>query len=103
MVTIQEIQTFIALYSEYIKTFKKAIHHEKANSKNPNYLGWQWYDVETLGAKLQRLVARGFIKVSFRPSKGATYYRLLHREEIADALKTFLSPTEYRKLRAKPW
>jgi len=104
MVSIEDVKAFLALYPEHVKTFKKAIEHEKANSKNPNYLGWQWYDVETLGAKLQRLVVNGFIKINFR-SRSSTCYRLNDnaKEQIADALESFLPPNEYRKLRALPW
>ena len=102
MVTIEEAKAFLNQHPEYVKTFKKAIEHEKANSNNPNYLGWEWYDVETLGAKLQRLVVNGLIRVNFH-SRSSTCYRMNNREEIADALENFLSSDEYRKLRAKPW
>jgi len=104
MVTIDDLKTFLKQHPEYVKTFQKAIEHEKANSKNPSYLGWEWYDVETLGAKLQRLVANGFIKVNFR-SRSSTCYRLKDdvKEQIADALESFLPLDEYRKLRAQPW
>ena len=104
MVTIDDVQKFLRQYPEYIKTFKKAIEHQKANSKNPHYLGWQWYDVETLGAKLQRLVVNGFIKVNF-DSRSSTCYLLKDdaKEQIADALESFLPLKEYSKLRARPW
>ena len=104
MVTVDEVKKFLRKYPRYVKTFKKAIEHEKANSKNPNYLGWQWYDVETLGAKLQRLVVNGFIRVNF-DSRSSTCYRLKDdaKEQIADALESFLPLKEYGKLRARPW
>ena len=104
MVSVDDAKEFLSFNPDYIKTFKKAIENEKTNSKNPHYLGWTWYDVETYGAKLQRLVVNGFIKVNFK-SRSATCYRLKDdaKEQIADALKSFLPPKEYNKLRARPW
>jgi len=104
MISVEDVKAFLKQYPEYVKTFKKAIEHEKANSKNPNYLGWEWYDVETLGAKLQRLVVNGFVRINFH-SRSSTCYRLKDevKEQIADALESFLPSAEYRKLRATPW
>lgn len=75
MTNIDEVQALLSQQPEYKKTLNMAVKHEELNSKNPNYLGWAWYDVETLGAKLQRLVINGIIKVNFK-SRSATYYLL---------------------------
>jgi len=97
--TAQEIEAFLEKNNKYVKTFEKAIGHEKANSKNPNYLGWQWHDVETLGTELMRLIKEGFIRVNSRSKRGTYFYRLNEREEIAKSLKKFMSPRDYEKLR----
>lgn len=86
MVSVNEILVFLREYPEYVKTLKKAVEHEEQNATNPHYLGWEWYDVETLGAKLQRLVIGGIIKVNFK-SRSATCYLLKDRSVTKDALK----------------
>jgi hypothetical protein len=86
MVSVDEIMVLLREYPEYVKTLKKAIEHEEQNAMNPHYLGWEWYDVETLGAKLQRLVINGIIKVNFK-SRSATCYLLKDRKSTRDALK----------------
>jgi len=102
MVTTEEVKAFLSQHPEYVKTFKKAIEHERANSDNSNYLGWEWYHVETLGAKLQRLVVNGFIKVNFH-SRSSTCYRVNNLDEIVEALKSYLPSDEYRKLQDGSW
>jgi hypothetical protein len=102
MVSVGELRAFLTQRPEYVKTFKKAIEHERANSNNPNYLGWEWYDVETLGAKLQRLVVNGFVKVNFH-SRSSTCYRVNNLNEVLDALESFLPSDEYRRLQDGSW
>lgn len=93
MVTTEEVKAFLTQHPEYVKTFIRAIEQETANANNPNYLGWEWYNVETLGAKLQRLVVNGFIRVNFH-SRSSTCYRLNNMNEIVNALQGFLPNDE---------
>jgi len=86
MVTVEEILVFLREHPEYVKTLGKAVEHEEQNAMNPHYLGWEWYDVETLGAKLQRLVINGIIKVNFK-SRSSTCYLLKDRDAAKEALK----------------
>jgi hypothetical protein len=86
MVSVSEIVALLKEYPEYIKTLKKAIEHEEQNATNPHYLGWEWHDVETLGAKLQRLVTNGIIKVNFK-SRSTTCYLLKDRKSTKDAIE----------------
>lgn len=90
MVSVEELKAFLKEHSEYIKTLKMAAEHEKQNSENPNYLGWEWYDVETLGTKLQRLVVSGIIKINFK-SRSSTCYLLKDRNATIGALTFFLN------------
>ena len=87
MVSVDEVKAFLREYPEYVKTLQMAITHEEQNLTNPHYLGWEWYDVETLGAKLQRLVINGIIKVNFK-SRSATCYLLKDRNVVRDALSS---------------
>ena len=90
MVTVEEISAFLREHSEYVKTLRRAVEHEEQNATNPHYLGWEWYDVETLGAKLQRLVTNGIIKVNFK-SRSSTCYLLKDRNAAKEALKRLAS------------
>jgi hypothetical protein len=90
MVSVEELTAFLKEHSEYIKTLKMAAEHEEQNSKNPNYLGWEWYDVETLGTKLQRLVVNGIIKINFK-SRSSTCYLLKDRNATKIALTLIIN------------
>ena len=85
--TSPEIVVFLKEHPEYIKTLEKAVEHEEHNASNKNYLGWEWYDVETLGAKLMRLVTSGIVKVNFK-SRSTRCYLLKDREAVKKALKS---------------
>jgi hypothetical protein len=88
MTNVNEILSFLREYPEYVKTLRKAVEHEELNAANPHYLGWEWFDVETLGAKLQRLVINGIIKVNFK-SRSTTCYLLKDRNAVKEALKSY--------------
>jgi len=88
LVSVEELTVFLREHPEYIKTLKMAVEHEQQNSKNSNYLGWEWYDVETLGTKLQRLVVNGIIKINFK-SRSSTCYLLKDRNATTVALTHF--------------
>jgi len=81
-----EITAFLRERPEYIKTLKKAVEHEERNAGNPHYLGWEWYDVETFGTKLQRLVVAGIAKVNFK-SRSSTCYLLQNLKAVKAALQ----------------
>lgn len=83
--SVQELRIFLGEHPEYVKTLRKAIEHEEQNAANPHYLGWEWYDVETLGTKLQRLVVNGIIRVNFK-SRSSTCYLLKDRNVVKEAL-----------------
>jgi len=82
-----EVVAFLKEHPEYIKTLEKGVEHEERNANNKNYLGWEWYDVETLGAKLMRLVTSGIIKVNFK-SRSTTCYLMKDKETVKKALKS---------------
>jgi len=86
MVTKAEIVAFLKEHPDYVKTLEKAVEHEEQNVSNKSYLGWEWYDVETLGAKLMRLVTSGIVRVNFK-SRSATCYLLKDKESVKEALK----------------
>lgn len=81
-----DVLTFLRQHQEYVPVIRKAIEHEEANVKNPHYLGWEWYDVQTYGSKLPRLVVEGIAKVNFK-SRSTTGYLLVDREACKVALK----------------
>jgi hypothetical protein len=85
--TTAEIMAFLKEHPEYVKTLEKAVEHEEHNASNKNYLGWEWYNVETLGAKLMRLVTSGIVRVNFK-SRSTTCYLLKDREAVKKALKS---------------
>jgi hypothetical protein len=62
-----------------------AIGHEEQNANNQNYLGWEWFDVETHPAKLIRLVTEGIVRVNFK-SNSSTCYLLKERQAVKTAL-----------------
>lgn len=76
----------LALKPEYLKTLQLAVQKEEENLSNKQYLGWQWFDVETHPAKLVRLVTSGIIKINFKSNNG-TNYLLKNRESVKRAIK----------------
>lgn len=81
-----EIMAFLRKRPEYVKTLKKAVEHEERNASNPHYLGWEWYDVETFGTKLQRLVVDGIAKINFK-SRSSTCYLLQDLKDVKAAFQ----------------
>ena len=80
-----EISQLLSEKPDYLKTLDLAIKHEEQNASNKNYLGWEWYHVETHPAKLVRLVTSGIVRVNFK-SNSATCYLLKDREAVRRAL-----------------
>lgn len=78
---------FLKEHPEYLKTLEKAVEQEEQNASNKSYLGWEWFDVETLGAKLMRLVTSGIVKVNFK-SRSTTCYLLKDRDAVKKALRS---------------
>jgi hypothetical protein len=89
-VKIEAIQ-LLSQKPDYLKTLELALKHEEQNSSNKNYLGWEWFDVETHPARLIRLVTSGVAKVNFK-SNSATCYLLKDREAVKKALAEVRSP-----------
>lgn len=85
-----EISQLLSQKPDYLKTFDLAIKHEEQNASNKNYLGWEWYHVETHPAKLVRLVTSGIVRVNFK-SNSATCYLFKDREAARKALNRFAS------------
>jgi hypothetical protein len=71
---------------EYLKTIKLAVQKEEENISNKQYLGWQWFDVETHPAKLVKLITSGITKVNFK-SNSSTCYLLKNRDSVKRAIK----------------
>jgi len=82
-----EVVAFLREHPEYIKTLEKAVEQEEQNASNKGYLGWEWYNVETLGAKLMRLVTSGIVRVNFK-SRSTTCYLLKDRDAVKKVLKS---------------
>ena len=76
----------LALKPEYLKTLQLAVQKEEENLSNKQYLGWQWFDVETHPAKLVKLITSGITKVGFK-SNSSTCYLLKNRESVKRAIK----------------
>jgi len=72
---------------DYLKTLQLAVGKEEENVANKNYLGWEWYDVETHPARLIRLVTSGIARVNFK-SNSSTCYLLKDRDAVKRALDT---------------
>ncbi len=88
-VSMQDYNNTVQLLAqkpEYLKTLQLAVQKEEENLVNKQYLGWQWFDVETHPAKLMRLVTSSIIKVNFK-SAGSTNYLLKNRESVKRAIK----------------
>jgi hypothetical protein len=83
-----EISQLLSQKPDYLKTLDLAVKHEEQNSSNKNYLGWEWYDVETHPAKLVRLVTSGIARVNFK-SNNATCYLLKDRQTVKKSLNHF--------------
>ena len=71
---------------EYLKTLQLAIQKEEENLSNKQYLGWQWFDVETHPAKLMKLITSSIVKVNFK-SNNSTNYLLKNRDSVKRAIK----------------
>ena len=76
----------LAQKPEYLKTLQLAVQKEEDNLSNKQYMGWQWFDVETHPAKLVRLVTSSIVKVNFK-SSSSTCYLLKNRESVKRAIK----------------
>jgi len=76
----------LAQKPEYLKTLQLAVQKEEENLSNKQYLGWQWFDVETHPAKLMKLVTSSIAKVNFK-SSSSTCYLLKNRESVKRAIK----------------
>ena len=77
---------FLSQKPEYLKTLQLAVQKEEENMSNKQYLGWQWFDVETHPAKLMKLITSSIAKVNFK-SNNSTGYLLKNRESVKRALK----------------
>lgn len=71
---------------EYLKTLQLAVQKEEENLSNKEYLGWQWFEVETHPAKLMNLVTSSIVKVNFK-SNNSTCYLLKNIESVKRAIK----------------
>jgi hypothetical protein len=76
----------LAQKPEYLKTLQLAVQKEEENLSNKQYLGWQWFDVETHPAKLMKLITSSIVKVNFK-SSNSTNYLLKNRESVKRAIK----------------
>src|SRR5574338_37285 len=76
----------LAQKPEYLKTLQLAVQKEEENLSNKQYLGWQWFDVETHPAKLMKLITSSIVKVNFKASS-STNYLLKNRESVKRAIK----------------
>jgi len=79
---------FLDAYPEYTKTLRHAIFQEDIHDANQYYSGWQWSDVKTTGAKLQRLVVNDIAEIYHQGSKRA-HYRLANKEVTRKGLEAF--------------
>lgn len=86
---MQDYNNTIQLLSqkpEYLKTLQLAVQKEEENTSNKQYLGWQWFDVETHPAKIMKLITSSIIRVNYK-SNSATHYLLKNRESVKRAIK----------------
>lgn len=73
---------------EYKEILKRAVREEEENLTRETYLGWQWFDCETPGAKLAQLVYKGLAKVNYS-SRSSTHYLLKDRKQVEKALEYY--------------
>lgn len=86
---VDDVAKFLVEHPEYEKTLEKAISHETIQAPlNKHYLGWAWYDVGTMGAKIVRLVTNDIARINFK-SNSQTYYLLNNKEEVREGLRKF--------------
>jgi len=83
---MNEIAKFLKENPKYREILQRAVDVEEENKKNPNWLGWEWYEVRAYPAQLVKLVIEGAIKVNFK-SNSSTNYLLVNRELVKQALK----------------
>ena len=88
--TERQVIEFLTEYPEYAKTFQRAIMQEEFNQNNPNYYGWEWSDVGTMGSKLVRLVTNDMAIINFKSNR-TTLYLLSNRQVIKEGLEKFQS------------
>lgn len=58
---------------EYRPILEQAIRAQEENQGNPNYLGWEWYEVQAYPATLMKLVVGGVIRVNYRSNRSTCY------------------------------
>ena len=83
--TTSEISQFIRKNPKYRTILEKAVDIEEKNA-NPNWLGWEWYEVRAYPAQLVKLVITGVTDVNFK-SNSSTNYLLADREATKQALQ----------------
>ena len=83
----REIEQFLKGNAKYRDILQRAIEVEERNAHNPNYLGWEWYEVRAYPAQLVKLVIAGITDVNFK-SNSSTNYLLVDREATRQAIKT---------------
>ena len=76
----------LAQKPEYLKTLQLAVQKEEENLSNKEYLGWQWFEVETHPAKLMNLVTSSIAKVNLK-SNNSTCYLLKNIDSVKRAIK----------------
>ena len=84
--TTSEISQFIRENPKYRTILEKAVDFEERNATNPNWLGWEWYEVRAYPAQLVKLVIAGVTDVKFK-SNSSTNYLLADREATKQALQ----------------
>lgn len=82
-----EILKFLKDNPKYRDVLHRAIEAEEQNIENPNYLGWEWYNVRAYPAQLVKLVIAGITNVNFK-SNSSTCYLLVDRQATKEVLKS---------------
>jgi hypothetical protein len=83
---IVEFRKFLQDHPKHAKILRRAIEVEEKKANEPNWLGWEWYEVRAYPAQLVKLVIEGAIKVNFK-SNTSTCYLLVDRDMAKSALK----------------
>ncbi len=69
------LNEYLAANPKVVGVLSAAVSREESRATDPNYLGWEWYDVRAYPATLMKLVVDGLIRVNFK-SNSATCYLL---------------------------
>jgi len=87
---VRSIVEFLKENPEFVDVLKRALEIEDSAEKEGKYfLGWQWYEIPVSPVKLRKAILAGIVTVAYKSSSGGSYYVLMDRESVRQALKLY--------------